>query len=86
MKSPQLDNLFPGVNAEALNKLKKAKFSAELEKASKVHGGLPALSQLLRDNPNLGHEELNQSVHDLAELDSKWAENSRQLREMFPLT
>jgi hypothetical protein len=86
MKSQQLDNLFPGVDAEALNKLKKAKFHQDLHLAAKAHGGLPVLSQLLRDNPEMGDEELNQSVHDLAALDSKWAESSKQLREMFPLT
>lgn len=85
MKSQWLDGLFPGVDAEALNKLKKAMFSAELEKASKLNGGQPVLVQLLKDNPNMGDEELNQAVHDLAKRDSKWAESSKQLREKFPL-
>ena len=86
MKSQKLDDLFPGVDAESLKKLKKIKFVADLELAARSNGGQPVLAQLLKDNPNMGYEELNQAVHDLAELDSKWSESSKQLREMFPLT
>lgn len=86
MKSPQLESLFPGVPPESLDKLLKARFSAELEKAAKNNGGLPTLSQLLKENPQMSHEEINQTVHELAELDEKWQKNSKGLRDLFPLT
>ena len=86
MQSPELDKLFPGVDSEPLAKLKKVRFLDELEKASKANGGAPVLAQLLKDNPNLPLEELNQSVHDLAELDEQWAKNSQRLRALFPST
>ena len=86
MQSPELDKLFPGVAVEPLNKLKKVRFVAELEKASKANGGVPVLERLLKDNPKLPLEELLQSVHELAKLDEKWAKSSQKLRALFPLT
>jgi hypothetical protein len=86
MKSPEIDNLFPGVNPSSLDKLKQVRFADELEKAMTANSGAPALMKMLEDEPNLSMQEIKELVHDLAEVDQGWAKSSEKLRTLFPST